>query len=71
MEIDTSLWVPVKMTVQAPGQPSIDMGLKFTAWRGSQVMTEMRMVIPNGFMVMEFSDYRMAKNLRRSHFKLL
>ena len=69
--IDTTDWLPVKATSQQPGNPEIETGFRYTKWKGKRLMSEIRMVIPNGFMIFEVSDFQPAKGLRRKSFQLL
>jgi len=69
--IDTTDWLPIKATSQPRGNPEIETGFRYTKWKGRRLMSEIRMAIPNGFMVFEVSDFQSAKDLRRKSFHLL
>ncbi len=69
--IDTTVWLPIKATSQPPGSPEIETSFSYSKWKGRQIMSEIRMVIPNGFMVFQVSDFQSAKGLRRKSFQLL
>lgn|GEM_PF-4592680 len=71
LDIDTTTWLPIRATNKAPGNPEIEVGFRYSTWKGRHIMSEIRMVMPNGFMVFEITDFQTAKGLRRKAFRML
>ena len=68
---DITDWLPIKAASQTPGNPEIETGFRYSTWKGRRLTSEIRMVIPNGFVIFEIFEFQSTKELRHKAFQLL